>query len=116
MVNTSHVISICRCSKVAHDSYEKTLSSYHSWIVRKAAGLAMYSLPHKDVLLHRMIEASGTTYTRNGDVSGADSPEDKTSKQEQRVAQILKKISDTARPLYEKVEELYRKDNLLDLP
>lgn len=46
---------------VCHQSYNETLSNFHPFLIRKAAGIAMYAMPHRNDLLHKVcsdVEAS----------------------------------------------------------
>ena len=63
--------------------------------MRKAATLAMYSLPTKVVLLERIDSEPGS---------------------EERVMETLRNIISTGKPIYDLTEELYASYKLLDLP
>lgn len=45
---------------IARDCYKKTLASYHSWVVRKTAELAMFALPTRDQLLSKTFGPSNS--------------------------------------------------------
>lgn len=45
---------------IARDCYKKTLASYHSWVIRKTAELAMFALPTRDQLLSRTFGPSNS--------------------------------------------------------
>ena len=41
-------------STMAGDVYKRTLANFHPWLIRKAAGLAMYSLPTRKDLIKKI--------------------------------------------------------------
>lgn len=41
-------------SQAGRDAYDQTLAQHHSWFIKNGAFVAMYALPSKDVLLHRV--------------------------------------------------------------
>ncbi|CAH1959614.1 unnamed protein product [Acanthoscelides obtectus] len=49
-------------SGVCKDAYEQTLAKHHSFLIRNGAKIAIYSLPTKSSLLHRV--SQGTTLIR----------------------------------------------------
>lgn len=77
------------------DAYTGTLGKYHPWIVRKAACLAMYSLPLRGALLQRI---------------------DSSENGEANVKHLLSEISTQGRPIYKITEDLYTEMNLHELP
>eukprot|EP01135_Chromosphaera_perkinsii_P006171 Nk52_evm1s432 gene=Nk52_evmTU1s432 len=54
-------------STVAGAAYENTLSVHHKWVVRKAAGMAMYTLPNRNELLKRLLVTD--TDAQSGDIT-----------------------------------------------
>ncbi|KAF6036241.1 GLTPD1 [Bugula neritina] len=84
-----------KCSTLSQDAYSYTLGKFHPWIVRKAATLAMYSLPVRGSLLQRIDSSEGS---------------------EERVVQILKDITKSGKLIYDSVDSLYTKEKLHDLP
>ncbi|ELU09811.1 hypothetical protein CAPTEDRAFT_28209, partial [Capitella teleta] len=43
-----------KMSHIARTAYTDTLAHHHTWLVRKAVGLAVYTLPSRSGLLHKM--------------------------------------------------------------
>lgn len=41
-------------SQAGRDAYDQTLAEHHSWFIKNGAFVAMYALPSKEVLLHRV--------------------------------------------------------------
>ena len=39
---------------MAGDVYKRTLANFHPWLIRKAAGLALYSLPSRQDLIKKI--------------------------------------------------------------
>lgn len=74
------------------DAYECTLARHHPWVVRKAANVAMYTLPVQQELLKRVCH---------------DVP---------RSIEILPEMLNSARIVYERIDMLYTKNNLSNLP
>jgi len=42
-------------ASICQEAYNLTLANHHTWVIRKAAGVAMYALPTKENLLIRVI-------------------------------------------------------------
>jgi hypothetical protein len=38
-------------ASICQEAYNKTLAEHHTWVIRKAAGVAMYAMPTKENLL-----------------------------------------------------------------
>jgi hypothetical protein len=38
-------------ASICQEAYNKTLAEHHTWVIRKAAGVAMYAMPNKENLL-----------------------------------------------------------------
>ncbi|KAJ8686621.1 hypothetical protein QAD02_022415 [Eretmocerus hayati] len=52
-------------SACCQDAYNKTLAKHHSWIIRKAAKVAMYTMPNRELLLKKVC---GNHVQKNVDV------------------------------------------------
>lgn len=81
-------------STVTARAYDETLAGYHTWIVRKGVHLALYALPSRHNMLHRM-RHDGTE------------------------EQIVEKLHDAVAamsPVYDKVQALYIEFSLQNLP
>ena len=86
---------IDRVSTISREAYDATLSKHHPWLVRKACNLAMYSLPLRSVLLHRI---------------------DSSENSEARIVEQLNSITESGKQVYDVTEELYTRLQLHDLP
>ena len=84
-----------KASSIASSAYSETLAKYHPWLIRKAANLAMYTLPSRGDML--VLVASGQA-------------------DEQDVQKKLKNCVVAIRVVYESVEALYTKYDLHGLP
>ena len=81
-----------RVSTIASEVYHKTLAKHHPWIVRKMAGVVMYTLPSKKDLIQMMC------------------------KQELNdVIVLLGQVAEAGTPVYSIVYNLFEKENLLYL-
>ena len=47
-----------KTSQIASDVYDVTLAKHHNWLIRKMAMFAMYTLPNRRELVHRMCKQS----------------------------------------------------------
>ncbi|XP_050591874.1 ceramide-1-phosphate transfer protein [Bombus affinis] len=54
-----------KTSSCCQDAYNKTLAKHHPWVVRKAAVVAMYTMPTRELLFRKVC---GTDVQRNVDV------------------------------------------------
>lgn len=54
-----------KTSGCCQDAYNKTLAKHHAWVIRKAAIVAMYTMPTREVLFKKVC---GTNVQRNIDV------------------------------------------------
>ncbi|XP_076320598.1 ceramide-1-phosphate transfer protein [Tachypleus tridentatus] len=81
-------------STAAQESYNKTLSKFHPWLIKKGALLAMYTLPTKRQLLRK--------------VTGNQPPPD--------TCIVMKKLGEVALEVYKRTQQLYEENDLLDLP
>ena len=86
---------IDRVSTISREAYDATLSKHHPWLVRKACNLAMYCLPLRSVLLHRI---------------------DSSENSEARIVEQLNSITESGKQVYDVTEELYTRLQLHDLP
>ena len=43
-----------KVATMAGDVYKRTLANFHPWLIRKAAGLALYSLPSRQDLIKKI--------------------------------------------------------------
>ena len=84
-----------KASTIASSAYSETLSKYHPWLIRKAANLAMYTLPSRGDML--VLVASGEP-------------------DEREVQKMLKTCVVAIRLVYDSVEALYTKYDLHGLP
>jgi hypothetical protein len=82
-----------KMSHIAHTAYSDTLAHHHSWLVRKAVGLAVYTLPTRSALLQKM---------------GESSDEDAAA----RAASLVKAMQ----PVYDQVQDIYKQYDILQLP
>ena len=83
---------------LAQEAYKKTLKKHHPWMVQKAALLTMHTLPLKKVLLEKI---SGNTF-------GSD---------EYKAAEnILPHGVKVMGEVYEKINEVYKQYDVINLP
>ncbi|XP_045161715.2 ceramide-1-phosphate transfer protein-like [Mercenaria mercenaria] len=82
-----------RTSKIATEVYEQTLSKYHPWLTRKMAAIAVYLLPSRKDLIHVMCKQDYQT-----------------------VLQLLDKVVDAGKRVYDLIENIYRDHNLHNIP
>lgn len=54
-----------KTSSCCQDAYNKTLSKHHPWVIRKAAVVAMYTMPTRELLLKKVC---GANVQRNIDI------------------------------------------------
>lgn len=43
-----------KTSSYCQDAYNKTLAKYHPWVIKKAAIVAMYTMPTREVLFKKV--------------------------------------------------------------
>ena len=79
--------------RIASDAYNSTLSKYHSWLIRKGVGLALYTLPTAGQLVERM---------------GAESTDD--------LLRTINQVIESGQPVYDTVQKVYEEHDLLNLP
>ncbi|KAF7696222.1 ceramide-1-phosphate transfer protein [Silurus meridionalis] len=82
-----------KTSALCSEAYNASLAQYHPWIIRKAAGVALCTLPGRDAFF---------------DVMNAGSHQDVIT----LLGEALPQISE----VYQITQDLYAKNNLLDLP
>lgn len=82
-----------RFSTAATKAYDETLAKHHPWLIRKAVHVAMYMLPSRQDLLKKM----GVEDNEKG-MGG--------------ISDLVVELN----TIFKVTEDLYRKDNLLDLP
>ncbi len=82
-----------RLGGIAGTAYTDTLAHHHTWLIRKAVGLAVHTLPTRDVLLQRMGYCSADTATTT-----------------------LKEMTRHMHQVYDTVQEQYSQNDILDLP
>ncbi|KAG5677449.1 hypothetical protein PVAND_007207 [Polypedilum vanderplanki] len=73
-------------------SYQETLADYHPFLIRKGANLAMYALPTRDDLLHKVCD---------------DVP---------KSVKLLPEMLNYTDIVYDRIQALYKKNDLLALP
>ncbi len=81
-----------KTSVIASDVYHRTLANYHTWIVKKMAGVAMYVLPSKKSLIGMMCKQD-----------------------DDEVSMLLEQVCEAGFPVYETIQHLYTNNNLLIL-
>ena len=82
-----------KLSTEAVNVYDDTLAKYHPWLIKKGVHVAMMLLPHRPDLLKKM--------------NLEDTPEKMSS---------MTKLIDELNVIYKITQDVYAKDNLLDLP
>jgi len=84
-----------KMTHVARHAYDSTLAAYHPWLIRKGVHVAVYALPFR----HQLVaDLGGSTVT----------PE--------QAEQAMEEIVTTGRAVYNAVQKLYERYELLDLP
>jgi hypothetical protein len=78
---------------IFRDSYAKSLANHHGWFIRKSIGLASHTVPHKPQLIQIIFNHA------NHDIDST-------------AAEFLH----TIRQVYNRVQNIYEKHNLLNLP
>ncbi|KAL4220878.1 Glycolipid transfer protein (GLTP) [Mactra antiquata] len=82
-----------KTSKIATEVYEKTLSKHHPWLTRKMAAIAVYLLPSRKDLISVMCKQDYET-----------------------VLCMLDKVVHAGQEVYRLTENIYKANNLLDIP
>lgn len=83
-----------KISAVTFKAYDETLAQHHTWIVRKAVGLAVYAMPSRQGLSEKMIHG-GT---------------------EEQLKKLLGDFVEEVQPVYDSIQSVYADNELLDLP
>ena len=83
-----------KISAVTFKAYDETLAQYHSWIIRKAVGLAVYAMPSRQTLSEKM-NCGGS---------------------EEQLKKALGDLVDEVQPVYDSIQSVYSDNSLLDLP
>ena len=83
---------------LAQEAYKKTLKKHHPWMVQKAALLAMHTLPFKKVLVEKI---SGKPFG---------------SEEYKAAENILPHGVKVMGEVYEKINEVYKKYDVINLP
>lgn len=86
MKENDSTINVCK------DAYDRTLAKYHPWVVKKAANVAMYTLPVQRELLKRICQ---------------DVP---------KTLENLPHMLSSTRVVYDRIDILYTRNDLHDLP
>lgn len=82
-----------KTSSCCQDAYNKTLAKHHPWVVRKAAVVAMYTMPTRELLFKKVC---GANVQRNIDV--------------------LPKMLEITADVFDRTHNLYEKHQLHSLP
>ena len=82
-----------RTSVIASEVYEQTLSKHHPWFTRKMAAIAMHFLPSRKELIEVMCKQDYKT-----------------------VLEMLDKVVQVGKAIYDRTEKLYSDFGLLDIP
>ena len=85
-----------KCCPVSQEAYKKTLMKYHPWVVQKAALVAMHMLPTKEGLILKICDNSEEAY--------------------QKALKTLKEAVSAMDAVYDKTQEVYKENGLLELP
>ncbi|KAK3580052.1 hypothetical protein CHS0354_028623 [Potamilus streckersoni] len=80
-------------SQIAAEVYKKTLSNHHPWFTRQIAALAMHLLPSRKQLIQVMCKQDYET-----------------------VLQLLNRVVESGRQVYNTTQALYAERNLLNIP
>ncbi|XP_013393975.1 ceramide-1-phosphate transfer protein [Lingula anatina] len=82
-----------KTSHIASEVYRETLANYHPWLVQKMAVFVMYTLPsHKDLI------------------------EMMCKHEYKEVLRLLSEVTEEAEPIYDVVQEIFKENDLLQLP
>ncbi|KAK3603490.1 hypothetical protein CHS0354_030332 [Potamilus streckersoni] len=82
-----------KLSSIAATSYDRTLAKHHPWIVRKGVHLAVYTLPTRKHLLEKMKVENN-----------------------KKTEELLGKVAESGKKIFDVVEDLYTKHDLHSLP
>lgn len=84
-----------KMSHLARKAYDETLALHHPWYVRTGVHVAVHTLPNRQQLL--------------ADLAGADVAEEEAER-------VMDETAQASRSVYNVVQKLYEKHQLLDLP
>ncbi|XP_077994479.1 ceramide-1-phosphate transfer protein-like [Glandiceps talaboti] len=79
-----------RIASLAMKVYNKTLAKYHIWIVRKAARIAVYTLPGRKALMETLCK-----------------------QEPEKVVELITPVTDAIQIVYDEVQDLYSQYKLL---
>uniref|UniRef100_T1JLX1 Glycolipid transfer protein domain-containing protein n=1 Tax=Strigamia maritima TaxID=126957 RepID=T1JLX1_STRMM len=77
----------------AQEAYNNTLAAFHPWLIKKAANVAMYTLPYKKDLMEQTCKQT-----------------------KEKLTSLVAEVVDKSRKVYNVVQSLYVKHVILDLP
>ncbi|KAK6176466.1 hypothetical protein SNE40_014750 [Patella caerulea] len=93
MMELGKAESSSKMSTAASEAYGRSLAKFHPFLIRQAVYLAVHTLPHRDQLMKNM---------KIEDV--------------EKGKELLEQIVTEQKMIYEITQDLYAKNNLLDLP
>ncbi|CAH8649703.1 unnamed protein product [Schistosoma guineensis] len=87
---------------IARSVYDKTLSQYHPWPIRKAVGVAVYALPTREHLVHHIVQSQppGSGLLTN----------------EQCAEFLTSHALPVMRKVYDCIQAIFEKHDMLNLP
>ncbi|XP_070552612.1 ceramide-1-phosphate transfer protein-like [Ptychodera flava] len=77
---------------MAMEVYHRTLAKHHMWIIRKMAGVAVYTLPGRRKLMETLCK-----------------------QEPEKVVELITPVVDAIQIIYDEIEELYKQYDLLQL-
>lgn len=86
---------------MAKNAYDVSLAKHHPWPIRQAVSLAFHGLPHRDTFVATMV---------------ANQPEEKMKNEESCRDYLVNVSLPTLKRVYQIIEDIYTKANMLDLP
>ncbi|CAH8581761.1 unnamed protein product [Schistosoma turkestanicum] len=87
---------------IARSVYDKTLAQYHPWPIRKAVGVAVYALPTREHLVHHIVQSQP--------------PESGLVTQDQCVEFLTSHTLPVMRTIYNSIQSIFEKHDMLNLP
>lgn len=92
-------------------AYNRTLSRYHPWYIRKLVHVAMYSgLPTRQQLIKQILDSKNSNSTSNHDLN------DNGCSDREHVNQRIDQLAHIVQKVYVTTEKLFDSHQLLDLP
>ncbi|KAH9578275.1 glycolipid transfer protein domain containing [Schistosoma haematobium] len=87
---------------IARSVYDKTLSQYHPWPIRKAVGVTVYALPTREHLVHHIVQSQppGSGLLTN----------------EQCAEFLSSHALPVVRKVYDCIQAIFEKHDMLNLP